>query len=78
MLRIGLCDDDLNSLKYTSKIIEANIINMNFEAEIVLSTKDQELIKEKIANHEIDILFLDIELSLRAKMVLFLLMNYVF
>ena len=58
MLRIGLCDDDLNSLKYTSKIIEAQIINTNFEAEIVLVTSDQELIKEKIMNHEIDILFL--------------------
>lgn len=67
MLRIGLCDDDLNSLKYTSKIIEANIINTNFEAEIVLATKDQELIKEKIANHEIDILFLDIEFKSEGK-----------
>lgn len=67
MMRIGLCDDDLNSLKYTSKIIEAQIINMNFEAEIVLVTTNQELIKEKILNHEIDILFLDIDFNSKGK-----------
>lgn len=67
MMRIGICDDDLNSLKYTSKIIEAQIINMNFEAEIVLVTTNQELIKEKILNHEIDILFLDIDFNSKGK-----------
>lgn len=67
MMRIGLCDDDLNSLRYTSKIIEAQIINMNFEAEIVLVTTNQELIKEKILNHEIDILFLDIDFNSKGK-----------
>ena len=61
MVKIGLCDDDINSLKYTSKIIEAQIISMNLDAEIVAITVDQELIKKKITNHEIDVLFLDIE-----------------
>lgn len=61
MIRIGLCDDDLNSLKYTSKIIESQIINMNLEAEFVVITNNQELVKEKIINREIDVLFLDIE-----------------
>lgn len=61
MMKIGLCDDELDSLKYTSKIIEAQIINMNLDAEIVVITDDQELIKQKVVNHEIDVLFLDIE-----------------
>lgn len=61
MIRIGLCDDDLNSLKYTAKIIESQIINMELEAEFVVITNNQELVKEKIINHEIDVLFLDIE-----------------
>ncbi len=61
MVKIGLCDDDINSLKYTSKIIEAQIIDMNLDAEISVITNDQELIKQKIINHEIDVLFLDIE-----------------
>lgn len=61
MIRIGLCDDDLNNLKYTAKIIESQIINMELEAEFVVITNNQELVKEKIINHEIDVLFLDIE-----------------
>lgn len=61
MMKIGLCDDELDSLKYTSKIIEAQIINMNLDAEIIVITDDQELIKQKVVNHEIDVLFLDIE-----------------
>lgn len=61
MIKIGLCDDELNCLKYTLKILEAEIIDKNIEAEIVVATCDQNIIKEKIANYEIDVLFLDIE-----------------
>lgn len=67
MIKIGLCDDDLNSLKYTSKIIEGQIININLDAEIILITNDQQLIKEKVATHEIDVLFLDIEFKSNGK-----------
>ncbi|MBR5227805.1 MAG: response regulator transcription factor [Clostridia bacterium] len=63
MIRIAVCDDDLNNLKITSKYIEAALINLNFEAEIVLATQSQQLITESISNNEIDILFLDIDFN---------------
>lgn len=61
MIRIGLCDDELDSLKYISKIIDSQLINIDFEAEIVLVTGNQNLVRDKIINREIDILFLDID-----------------
>lgn len=63
MIKIALCDDDINNLNLTSKLIESALINLDFEAEIVVATQSQDVIKEKILNNEIDILFLDIDFN---------------
>ena len=63
MIRIALCDDDRTNLNITSKLIESALISLDFEAEIVVATERQDVIKEKILNNEIDILFLDIDFN---------------
>jgi len=63
LIRIALCDDDKNNLNLTSKLIESALISLDFEAEIVAVTESQDVIKEKILNNEIDILFLDIDFN---------------
>lgn len=61
MIKIAICDDNLSSLKYTSKVVEAQLINLEFEAEIVLTTQNQEEVKDMIKNNEIDVLLLSID-----------------
>lgn len=60
MISIGICDDNVASINYTKKLVEAGLISINFDAEIICATPNQQVIYDKIANREIDILFLDI------------------
>lgn len=66
MVKIALCDDNTNNLKYISKLIESQIISSNFEADIVFCSPNQNELKEKIKNKEIDVLFLDIDFGTNA------------
>lgn len=61
MLRIGMCDDDLEGVKITSKLLEAEIINQNLDAEITIITDNQKEIFDAIYKKKIDILFLDVD-----------------
>lgn len=61
MLKIGMCDDDLEGLQATSKFLESEIINQNLDAEIALITDNQKEIFEAISKKKIDILFLDVD-----------------
>lgn len=61
MIKIGLCDDEINIVKGIAKIIESSLINLNISAEIVLVTNSQEQVLDAIKNKEIDILFLDVD-----------------
>lgn len=61
MLKIGMCDDDIESIRLTSKFLEAEIINQNLDAEITIITDDQKKIFDAIYKKQIDILFLDVD-----------------
>jgi DNA-binding LytR/AlgR family response regulator len=61
MIRIGLCDDEINVIKGIAKIMESSLINLDLDAEIVVITDNQEQIFSAIKNNEIDVLFLDID-----------------
>lgn len=67
IVKIGMCDDDLENIKLVAKQLESEIINQNFNAEITLITDDQEKVFESVKNGDIDILFLDIDLILKVK-----------
>ena len=64
MLKIGICDDDIHSINYTKKLVESQLIALNFEADITKCTANQQEIYEEIANRNIDILFLDINFNI--------------
>lgn len=61
MIRIGMCDDNLNGLMGIKYMIDSQIIENELEAEITIVTNNQEDIFEAIRKKEIDILFLDID-----------------
>lgn len=61
MLRIGMCDDDINGLKIVEKFLESEIITQKLDAQITVITNNQKEIFEAINNREIDILFLDVD-----------------
>ena len=63
MISIGICDDEPPSLNYTKRLVEAGLISTDFDAEIMIATTNQKVIYDKIANREIDILFLDINFA---------------
>lgn len=63
MIKIGICDDDPHTLKAIAKIIEAASISADFEVELSCITDKQEIIYNKIKEHELDILFLDIDFN---------------
>lgn len=67
MLRIGMCDDDLEGAKLASKFIDAEIINQNLDAEITIISDNQKEIFDKIYKKEIDILFLDVDFKSNGK-----------
>lgn len=61
MIRIGMCDNNLNLTQTIAKIIESKIIENDFNAEITIVTDDQDKIYELIKNKELDVLILDID-----------------
>lgn len=62
-MNIAICDDELPTLKAIAKITEAAIISNKLDAEVALATQDQEAVYERIKNHEIDVLFLDVDFN---------------
>lgn len=67
IVKIGMCDDDLENVKLVAKQLESEIINQNFNAEITLITDAQEKVFESVKNGDIDILFLDIDFKGKGK-----------
>ncbi len=67
MIKIGMCDDNLNSIKIASKLLEAEIIEQDLDAEISIISSDQKKIFDAIYNKEIDVLFLDIDFKNNGK-----------
>lgn len=67
MLKIGICDDDLDCVAPIAKLIEAEVIEQNLNAEITLITDNQKEIFDAIYKNEIDILFLDIDFKGKGK-----------
>lgn len=67
MLKIGMCDDNLESLQVVAKLLEAEIMEQNFDAEISLITTSQKEIFDAIYQKDIDILFLDIDFKATGK-----------
>lgn len=61
MIKIALCDDNLKSIENISKLMEAAIIELDFDAEIMLVTDNQTTVYDEIKNGNIDILFLDVD-----------------
>lgn len=61
MIRIAMCDDDIEGIHNIARIIESIIISIDMNAEIVCITDDQAEIYELIKNKQIDVLFLDID-----------------
>lgn len=67
MIKIGMCDDDLNSIKTTAKLLEAEIIEQDLDAEITAVSDNQKEIFDQIFLRNIDILFLDIDFKKSGK-----------
>ena len=67
VVKIGMCDDDLESIKLVAKQLESEIITQNFNAEITVITDNQDKILQAVKNNEIDILFLDIDFRGKGK-----------
>ncbi len=63
MLKIGICDDDIHSISYTKKLVESQLIALDFDADVTICTTNQQEIYTEIANRNIDILFLDINFN---------------
>jgi DNA-binding LytR/AlgR family response regulator len=61
MIKIGMCDDNLDSIKNASKFLESEIMQQDFNAEISLITDDQKVIFDSIYKKELDVLILDID-----------------
>lgn len=62
-MNIAICDDEPHVLKSIAKITEAAIISSDFDGEVSLATTDQGVIYDGIKNHEIDVLFLDVDFN---------------
>ena len=63
MIKIALCDDNLESIVTLQKMLESEIIEQKLDAEICLVTNKQEEIEKNIINNSIDILILDVEFN---------------
>lgn len=67
MLKIGMCDDNLESLQTVAKFLESEIIEQELDAEISLITSSQKEIYDAIYCNKLDILFLDIDFKANGK-----------
>lgn len=63
MLRIGICEDDLEELTYQGKLIEDCMREFSVQAEVVKCISGEELLLEIEEHGRFDLLFLDIEMS---------------
>lgn len=61
MIKIGICDDTIHTLKSIARIIESTCISLDFDAHISCATDNQDVIYNKIKENELDVLFLDID-----------------
>lgn len=61
MLRVGMCDDNVEGLKIVQKFLESEFIIQELDAQITIVTDNQRKILEAIQKKEIDILFLDVD-----------------
>jgi len=61
MIKIGMCDDNLQTLTTFSNFLESEIMQQNFNAEITLITNEQKKIFDAIYKKELDVLILDID-----------------
>jgi response regulator of the lytR/algR family len=67
ILKIGMCDDELGSIKSFANMLESEIIRQDLDAEITLITSNQKEIFDAVFNREIDILFLDVDFKNNGK-----------
>ncbi|MEG2310394.1 MAG: LytTR family DNA-binding domain-containing protein [Clostridia bacterium] len=67
MIKIAMCDDDIATIKVISAMFEAEIMQQDFDAEIIMVTDNQKNIFDAIYNHDIDILFLDVDFKTNGK-----------
>lgn len=63
MIRIGICDDETNTLKAIERVMESASMLIDFDVELSCVTADQAIIYEKIKQNELDVLFLDIDFT---------------
>lgn len=61
MLRIAMCDDEIDNIRPIAKFIESVIISKNIDAEIVIISDNMNVIADAIKENKVDILFLDID-----------------
>lgn len=61
MLSIALCDDNLESTIPMQKMLEAELMRQDVDAQITIVTNSQAEIEKLIKNKEIDFLILDVE-----------------
>lgn len=61
MIKIGMCDDNLNGIMGIKYMIDSQIIEKGLDAEITMVTDNQQEIFDAIYNKELDVLFLDID-----------------
>lgn len=67
MIKIGMYDDNLNSIRIASKLLESETIEQNLDAEISIISSNQKEIYDAIYEGKIDILFLDIDFKNNGK-----------
>ena len=67
MIKIGMCDDNLNSIKIASKLLESELIEQDLDAEISIISSSQKEIFDAIYKKNIDVLFLDIDFKNNGK-----------
>lgn len=61
MLKIAMCDDNLDTTLSIKNMLESELIEQNVDAQIIKVTDNQKEIEELIKNKEIDLLILDVE-----------------
>ncbi|MDD3303972.1 MAG: LytTR family DNA-binding domain-containing protein [Clostridia bacterium] len=67
ILKIGMCDDELGSIKSFSSMLESAIEKQDLNAKISLITTNQKEMFDAVFNKEIDILFLDVDFKNNGK-----------
>ena len=67
MIKIGMCDDNLNNINLAKSYLESEIMEQDLDAEITIVTTSQKEIFDKIYTKDLDILFLDIDFKNNGK-----------